>query len=391
MDAECVALAAMAEDFFRDFAVPSEARWARQHHVDREFWKQAGALGLLGCAVPTSYGGVGGTVAHDLAVVDAQARVTDYAFGGGVHSGIVAHYVITYGTEEQKRRWLPGMVSGETIGAIAMTEPDAGSDLQNLRTGAKPDGSDWVINGTKVFITNGSMAGLVIVAAVTEPGGGARGLSLFLVDPAEPGFEVTGILDKIGQHGADTSELTLTDVRVPASALLGEQGRGFAMMMDQLPQERLFGGVVAVGAMLRAVRLTVAYTSQRKAFGGVLFDLQNTRFELAECATLTQVARVFLDDAIGRHLNGELDTAAAAMVKYWTTTVQGQVLDRCLQMFGGYGFMQEYPIGQMWIDARAQRIYGGANEIMKELIARSLTPRSHSNGSVLTSKGAHHA
>jgi acyl-CoA dehydrogenase len=372
MDPECVELAEVAERFFRAEAAPSERAWAAQGHVDRDFWKRAGAVGLLGCSVPEIYGGPGGTVAHDLAVVDAQLRVTDYAFGVAVHSGVVIHYLLAYGTEEQKRRWLPPMVSGETIGAIAMTEPDAGSDLQALRTQAVPADHGWTLTGTKVFITNGSMADLVIVVARTNPGKGSRGLSLFLVDTRTAGFTVDRVIEKIGQHGADTSQLTLDGVQVPPEALLGELDRGFPMLMEQLPRERLFGGVTAVAAMRRAVDLTVRYTHERTAFGEALFGLQNTRFELAECATLTGVATVFVDDAIDRYLRGDLDTAAAAMVKYWCSQTQGQVLDRCLQLFGGYGFTREFPIGGMWVDARAQRIYGGSNEVMKELIARSL-------------------
>ncbi|MBC3191850.1 acyl-CoA dehydrogenase family protein [Pseudonocardia sp. C8] len=374
MDAECAQLSALADEFFTREAVPRAAKWEAQRHVDREFWTLAGGVGLLSCSVPTEFGGSGGSVAHDLAVIDAQARVTDYAFGGAVHSGVVTHYLLDYGTDEQKRRWLPSMVTGETVGAIALTEPDAGSDLKALRTRAVRDGDDWVLDGSKTFITNGSIADLVVVAAVTEPGAGSRGISLFLVDARVPGFTVTRVLDKIGQHGSDTSELSFVGVRLPASALLGEPGRGFAMMMEQLPQERLFAGVMAVGAMTQAVALTVDYTSQRRAFGAPLSDLQNTRFEVAECATLTEVARTFVDDAIVRHLDDSLDLAAAAMVKLWTTDVQGQVVDRCLQLFGGYGYMREYPIGRLWVDARAQRIYGGSNEIMKELITRSLLP-----------------
>ncbi|HUF96803.1 MAG TPA: acyl-CoA dehydrogenase family protein [Ilumatobacter sp.] len=368
------AVSDLARSFVEREVIPKRERWEAQHYVDREVWRAAGALGLLCCGIPEEYGGGGGTVAHDLAVVEAQARLGDVGWGVMVHSGIVSHYVLAYGTEEQKHRWLPKLASGEWIGAIAMTEPGAGSDLQGVRSTARLDHGDYVINGAKTFISNGYHADLVIVVVKTDPSAGARGISLVAVETADcPGFARGRILDKIGQPGADTSELFFDDVRVGADNLLGGvPGSGFAQMMNQLPQERLFIGLIAVATMETAVDETIAYVKQREAFGQKLWDFQNTRFELAECATATRIARVFLDDCIVRHLRGSLDATTAAMSKWWLTDQQGDVIDRCLQLFGGYGYMREYLIARLYEDARIQKIYGGANEIMKEIVARSL-------------------
>lgn len=355
-------------DFLIREALPNAARWDAQQQVDRSFWLKAGELGLLCPTVPAAYGGHDGTLLHHIVITEEQNRILDKGWGNPVHSGMVASYLLDYGTEEQKKRWLPDMVSGNVIAAIAMTEPSAGTDLRAIRTKATRRGDHYVLNGAKTFISNGGTADLVIVAARTD-----EGISLLVVDTRDcPGFRRGRILDKIGQHAADTAELFFDDVAVPVDNLLGVAGKGLSMLMQQLPQERLLIGVGAVAATERAVELTVTYTKQREVFGAPLFDLQNSRFELAECATYARVARVFLDDCVQRHLGGDLDAATAAMAKYWFTEIQCQVIDRCLQLFGGYGYMREYPIARMYADARAQRIYGGANEVMKELIARVL-------------------
>lgn len=346
--------------------------WSQDHGVDRDFWYRAGKLGLLCASIPERYGGGGGGFLHHAAIASAYARTGDRSWGNGPHSGVVAHYLLSYGSEEQKKRWLPPMATGEVVAAIAMTEPGAGSDLKRIRTTAVRDGDHYIVNGAKTFITNGSSAGLVVVAVKTDPAAGARGVSLLLVDATLPGFNRGRVLDKIGQHGADTSELFFDNVRVSADQLLGTAGRGFHQMMAQLPQERLIIGITAVGATELAVELTIRHAKERHIFGAPLMDMQNTRFQLAECATLARVGREFLDNCVVRHANEGLDDATAAMCKWWLTQVQCDVIDRCLQLFGGYGYMREYPIARLYVDARAQRIYGGANEIQKELIARSL-------------------
>jgi acyl-CoA dehydrogenase len=370
---EVADLHAVSSAFFAAEVEANHERWSEQQCVDREFWKKAAGLGLLCPSIPEEYGGGGGSFLHYAAVQDAYSATGDRAWGNTVHSGVVAHYILEYGSERQKRAWLPRMASGDVVAAIAMTEPSAGSDLKSITTRAIRDGADWVINGTKTFITNGSSADLIVVAAKTDPSAGASGVSLIVMDAVDhPGFTRGRVLDKIGQHGADTCELFFDNVRVPVGNLLGAQGDGFAMMMSQLRRERLILGITAVAATERALDLTVEYTKQRQAFGQPLFGMQNTRFVLAECATMARVARVFLDDCIVAHMAGELDVATAAMCKWWLTDVQCRVVDDCLQFFGGYGYMREYPIARMYVDARAQRIYGGANEIQKELIARSL-------------------
>ena len=364
----------LAATFCDKELTPHQQRWAEQHHVDRELWYKAGKTGLLCMSIPEEYGGGGGTFAHEAVLLGEQARVLDTSFGNAVHSGIVAHYLFNYATAEQKKQWLPAMASGELVGAIAMTEPGAGSDLQSIRTRAVKDGDSYLLNGAKTFISNGSQAELIIVVAKTDQQLGAHGISLFVVETKQvEGFRRGRVLDKIGLHGQDTAELFFDDVRIPTANLLGgKEGAGFGQLMTQLPQERLLIAVSAVGAMARAVELAIDYAKQRQAFGKELLGLQHVRFELAECATQVAVTRAFLDQCIQQHLVGELDVSAAAMVKWWTTEQQCQVVDRCLQLFGGYGYMSEYPISRMWVDARVQKIYGGANEIMKELIARAL-------------------
>ncbi len=364
----------LARTFFAKEAEPNHDRWAEQRCVDREFWNKAGSVGLLCISIPEEYGGGGGTFAHEAVVIEEQARIADDAFGYGVHSTIVAQYILVYGTEEQKRRWLPGMASGDLVGAIAMTEPGAGSDLQNIRTTARRDGDHYIINGSKTFITNGTHCDLLVIVARTSDDPGAQGMSLIVAQTKDlPGFERGRVLEKIGMKGQDTRELAFVDMEVPVGNLLGTQeGQGFSQLMMQLPQERLAIAVGAVAVAERAVDLTVEYAKDRKAFGRELLEFQNTRFVLAECKTEALAARTLLDHCITLHLEGKLDAATASMAKYWTTDKQCEIVDACLQVFGGYGYILEYPIARMYAAARVQKIYGGTNEIMKELIARSL-------------------
>ena len=363
-------LAELARAFFTKEVLPHAARLEQQGRPDREHYRRAGELGLLGLSVPEEFGGGGGDFTHEAVLLHEQTMTGEGSLGLAVHSGIVTGYLVAYGTDEQKRRWLPGLCSGELVGAIAMTEPGGGSDLQAIRTRAVRDGGDYVVTGSKTFITNGAVADLVILAVKTDPRQGAAGTSLLLCEIGDAQRGRT--LDKIGLHANDTAELFFDDFRVPAGNLLGGEGEGFALMMRQLPQERLVIGVGAVAAMQRAVELATAYAKERTAFGKTLFGHQNTRMVLAECATRTRVARIFLDDCIVRHARGDLDVATAAMAKYWLTDGQCEVVDRCLQVFGGYGYTTEYPIARMYADARVQKIYGGTNEIMKELVARAL-------------------
>ncbi|TDU28968.1 acyl-CoA dehydrogenase [Panacagrimonas perspica] len=360
--------------FFEAEAVPNDHRWNQQKHVDREFWRKAGEVGILCAGIPAEYGGAGGTFAHEAVIFEEQGRAACTSFGNHVHSGISAHYVNAYGSEAQKRRYLPKLASGEMVAAIAMTEPGAGSDLQNIKTRAVRDGDHYVISGAKTFISNGSQADLLVLAVKTNLDAGGRGISMLLVETADlPGFRRGKILDKVGMHGQDTSELFFDEARVPVEALLGvAEGQGFAQMMQQLPRERVIIALQALATAERAVELTHQYTHERKAFGKHIADFQNTRFSLAECHTEARIGRVFIDHCIEKLLVAELDTATASMAKYWITDKQCEIVDTCLQFFGGYGYIAEYPIARMFADARVQKIYGGANEIMKEVIARSM-------------------
>ena len=363
-----------AAKFFQRECAPHYERWEQQGSVDREIWLKAGAAGLLGASVPQAYGGAGGSFAHE-AMITYQANLNGIdAFGLPLHNAIVIPYVLHYGSEQQKLRWLPKLCSGEYAGAIAMTEPSGGSDLQAVKTTARADGNHYKINGSKTFITNGGLADFIVLVAKTDPAQGAKGISLFGIETAGlDGFRRDRLLDKIGLKANDTSELFFDDVRVPASALIGpEAGRGFYQLMDQLPQERLLIAIYAMARIERALAHTIEYVKQRHAFGKAIIEFQNTQFELAECKTEATIAKVFVDHCIERHLNGALDTATASMAKYWLTDLQCKIIDRCLQLHGGYGYMNEFPIARMFRDARVERIYGGSNEIMKVLIARTL-------------------
>jgi acyl-CoA dehydrogenase len=325
-------------------------------------------------SIPEAYGGGGGTFANEVVLIEEQLASGDPSMGFAVHAGIVAHYLLAYATEEQKLRWLPKLASGEWVGAIAMTEPGTGSDLQAIATRAVSEGDKYLISGAKTFISNGHLCDLLIIACRTGESGHA-GISLVVAEVGDdtPGFQRGRILDKMGQKGQDTAELFFDDLRVPKANLLGpEEGQGFIQLMQQLPQERLITAVIGQATIDAAVRMTVAYTKDRHAFGKPLFALQNTRFELAECATIGRVCRSFLDECIEKHLDGALDAATASMAKYWITDQASVVADRCLQLFGGYGYMNEYPIAHIYTDARVLRILAGANEVMKELIARTL-------------------
>lgn len=373
-DESVVAVYESALEFLQGTLVADRERYEQQHQVDRSVWTQAGKLGLLCCSIPEEYGGGGGSIVHDLAVIEAQAHLGDSSWGNGVHSLICAHYILAYGTEEQKLRWLPKMATGELVAAVAMTEPGAGSDLKNVRTRAVRDGDEYVIDGSKIFITNGQSADIIIVVATTDPSAGSRGISLIVVEADQcAGFTRGRNLDKIGQIAADTSELFFADARVPVANLLGgEEGLGFKQLMTQLAQERLVLGISAVGIMELALALTTDYTKQREAFGGTIWDFQNTQFTLAEVATEAHIGRVFIDSCIERHAAGQLDATVAAMSKWWLSERQVAIVDACLQLFGGYGYMREYQIGRLYQDSRVQKIYGGSNEVMKMIVARAL-------------------
>lgn len=371
MDEEVEAFRDQARRYMAREMVPHLDGWRRQGFIPREVWRPFAELGLLLPELPQEYGGAGANLAYQLVVQDELARA-EVPANSAVHS-IATHYILDYGTEVQKQRWLPRLASGELLAGIALTEPGCGSDLKALRTKASRDGDHYVIDGAKTFITNGFTANLLVVAVRTGDAGSA-GVSLVVLETEGlAGFRVGRRLEKLGQHASDTAELFFDGVRLPCNQLLGTQeGQGFKQLMSQLPYERLMLAVPAAAVIERAVELTVDYTRQRKAFGQTVFDFQNTRFKLAECATLAHVVRSFVNDCVQRLLDGTLDDEAAYMAKWWCTEQQCKVTDECLQLFGGYGYMAEYPIARLYADSRIQRIYGGTNEIMKDLIARKL-------------------
>ncbi|OEC35497.1 acyl-CoA dehydrogenase [Pseudomonas cuatrocienegasensis] len=358
--------------FLEQEAVPYHAQWEKDGHVDRNLWRKAGEAGLLCSHIPEAYGGMAADFLYSTVVIEEIGRLGLTGIGFSLHSDIVAPYLLHYGCEAIKQKYLPRLVSGELITAIAMTEPGAGSDLQGVKTTAVLEGDSYVINGSKTFITNGYLADLVVVVAKTDPKAGAKGTSLFLVEAGTPGFDKGKRLEKVGMKAQDTAELFFQDVRVPKENLLGQAGMGFAYLMQELPQERLTVGVGAIASARAALQWTLDYTRERKAFGKAIADFQNTRFKLAEMATELQIGQVFVDRCLELHLQGKLDVPTAAMLKYWGTDLQCKVLDECVQLHGGYGFMWEYPVARAWADSRVQRIYAGTNEIMKEIIARSL-------------------
>lgn len=371
MDADIAAFREQVSRFITGELSPHLDGWRRQGYIPRQAWRPFGEMGFLLPEIPEAYGGSGVNLAYQIVAQDELAKA-EFPANTAVHT-IAAHYILDYGTEEQKQRWLPKLCSGEMLAGIALTEPSCGSDLKALRTRARREGDHYVISGSKTFITNGYSANLLVVAVRTGEAGG-RGVSLLVLETENlPGFRVGRRLEKLGQHASDTAELFFDDVRVPVSHLLGPtEGEGFKQLMSQLPYERLLLAVPAAAVIETAVALTVEYTSQRKAFDKTIADFQNTRFKLAECATIAHVVRGFVNDCTQRLLDGTLDDEAAYMAKWWCTEQQCRVTDECLQLFGGYGYMAEYPIARLYADARIQKIYGGTNEIMKDLIARKL-------------------
>jgi long-chain-acyl-CoA dehydrogenase len=367
----------MARRAFEQLISPHYEQWEEDHLVPRDLWNQLGEAGLLCPDVPEAYGGAGTSAQVCFAMIEELSHMGfgGFASGYGIHSNIVAPYIEHFGTEGQKQQWLPKMVSGEAVGALAMTEPGAGSDVQGIRTNAVRDGDDWVLNGSKIFITNGIHADVVIVAAITDPGKGAKGTSLFLVDASLPGFDKGKKIEKIGQHASDTAELFFQDVRLPAESLLGEVNKGFVIMMTELPRERLGIAAQAVAAAEGALELTIDYVQERKAFGQTVGSFQNTRFTLADVKTEIALNRAFYDKCADQYTRDELTADDAAMLKYAATEMQCKTIDQCLQLFGGYGYTAEYPISRYYTDARIQRIYGGTSEIMRELVARSILGR----------------
>ncbi len=373
LDEELDSLRELARAFCEKELAPNAERFVEQHQVDRDLWNKAGELGLLCMSVPQEYGGGGGTFAHEAVLLEEQSRVGDSAWGAGLHNCIVAHYLLSYGTEAQKKQWLPKMASGEVVGAIAMTEPGTGSDLQNVKARAVRDGDEYVINGAKTFITNGQQADLVIVVVKTDARKKASGISLMLVEADRGGFRRGQALNKIGQKGQDTSELFFEDVRVPLSNLLGtEEGQGFIQLMQQLPQERLMIAVTGVAMMEEALAQTITYTKEREAFGKPLINFQHNRFQLAELKAEVLSIKTTVDYCVQALIDGDNDPAIASMGKLIAADRAVAVVDRCVQFFGGYGYMMEYPIGRAYAAARVNKIYGGTSEIMKEIISRTL-------------------
>ncbi|MBF9520958.1 acyl-CoA dehydrogenase [Mycobacteroides chelonae] len=363
-----------AAEFLRKESTPNQERWSAQHQVDREFWNKLGDAGLLGLDLPEEYGGAGGDFGFSAVVAEELALAQDTATGWGVHSPIVAHYINTYGNTEQKNRWMPGIISGDLVLAIAMTEPGTGSDLQGVRTSAVRDGDHYVINGSKTFISNGTHCDLLVIVAKTDPSQGAKGISLIVAETKDlPGFERGRVLEKVGQHGQDTRELFFSDMRVPVANRLGEEdGQGFIQLMTQLARERLIIAAGNAGMAEAAVLESIKYTKERQAFGQPLIKFQNTRFQLAELKAEVLSIKTTVDWCIQNYIDGVNDPATASMAKLVATDKGVAVVDRCVQFFGGYGYMMEYPIARAYAAARVNKIYGGTSEIMKELISRSL-------------------
>ena len=359
--------------FFADQLAPNIQRWIDAGIVDRDFWVKAGEAGILGAAIEEAYGGAGAGISFDAITIYEQARCSDSGWGFGIQS-IVIHYIRAYGTEDQKARWLPKLATGEMVAALAMTEPGGGSDVQSVRTSATKTGNEYLITGSKTFITNGQTANLICLAAKTDKDAGASGVSLIMVETDNlEGFRRGKNLSKLGLKAQDTTELFFEDARVPKNHLLGiQEGQGFYQLMNQLPWERLLIGITALGAIDFALEETTRYVRERKAFGTRVMDFQNTRFKLAEMKTKAEVTRSFLNDGIQKLDAGILDASTASMAKWWGSQTQCEIMDECVQLHGGYGYMMEYPITRLYADARVQKIYGGTNEIMKELIARSL-------------------
>ncbi len=353
--------------------LPQDAQWRAQHHVGKEIWRRAGELGFLCTDIPAAYGGAGADFRYEAVVYEELNRRGLSGFGQGVHS-IAAHYLLNHGTEEQKQRLLPGMARGELIGAIGITEPGAGSDMKGIRTRAVRDGDHYVVDGSKIFISNGFLADLIALVVKTDPAPGSKSISLLMVETRDlRGFRVGRVLEKMGLHAQDTSELFFDGARVPAANLLGGvEGKGMYQLMSDLPYERMLIAVAGVAVMEGALAATLDYVRQRKAFGQSVFEFQNTKFKLAEIATVVRVARTFVDECIRRVAANQLDTTTASMAKWWITDMQQKMLDECVQLHGGYGYMQEFLVCRMFADSRVQRIYGGTNEIMKEVISRGL-------------------
>ncbi|MDF1630738.1 MAG: acyl-CoA dehydrogenase family protein [Alcanivoracaceae bacterium] len=358
--------------FLENEAVPFHEQWEQTGQVPKELWRKAGEQGFLCPMVAEQYGGLGTDFLYSVVVSEEVSRAGLTGIGWGLHTEIVAPYIEHYGSEEQKQKYLPKMVTGEVIGAIAMSEPAAGSDLQGIKTVATKDGDHYVLNGSKTFITNGQNADLVIVVAKTDPTKGAKGISLFLLEDGTAGFEKGKNLKKVGMKAQDTSELFFQDVRLPKEALLGQEGMGFVYLMQELPQERLGIAINGLAMAESALEHTIRYVKERRAFGKAIAEFQNTQFKLAELHTEVEVGRAYVDRCLELHLQGKLDVPTAAASKYYITDLQCRVIDECLQLHGGYGYMWEYPIARMFADARVQRIYGGTNEIMKQIIGRAI-------------------
>jgi acyl-CoA dehydrogenase len=366
--------------FIEKEITPFHAQWEEAGIVPRELWLKAGAAGMLCCTVPEEYGGLGLDYLFDVIVFEEMARSGYTGPGFLIHCDLVSTYVKSFGTEEQRKTWLPKMVSGEAIGSLGMTEPHAGSDLKAIRTRAVRDGDDYLISGQKVFISNGQLCDVIVLATKTDLSAGAKGVTLFLVDTSLPGFRRGKNLEKLGMKGQDTSELFFDEVRVPASAMLGEEGKGFELMMTKLAQERLAQAIRSATVAETVVDYTVAYTAERKAFGQTIGDFQNTQFKLAELKTEAVIGRVFTDKCITNFIKGELDPIDAAMAKMWMSNLHCKVVDECLQLFGGWGYMWEYPISRAYADARIVKIAGGSIEVMKLIIGRKLFADYRANG-----------